>query len=93
MFDLFLLSFRTEQSKEVELLALRHKVEVLRRQVGRCAYEPADRALLAALSRLLSRSYCAKLWLELKKWAQSLNVVMFVSVSRSSALLAASQER
>ena len=58
-----------------------------------CAYEPADRALLAALSRLLSRSYCAKLWLELKKWAQSLNVVMFVSVSRSSALLAASQER
>src|SRR5271166_3064581 len=47
MFDLFLLTFRSEHSKEVELLALRHEVEVLRRQVGRCAYEPADRALLA----------------------------------------------
>jgi hypothetical protein len=56
MFDLFLLSFRSERSKEVELLALRDEVEVLRRQVGRCAYEPADRALLAVLSRLLPRS-------------------------------------
>jgi putative transposase len=56
MFDLFLLSFRSERSKEVELLALRHEVEVLRRQVGRCAYQPADRALLAVLSRLLPRS-------------------------------------
>jgi putative transposase len=56
MFDLFLLSFRSEYSKEVELLALRHEVEVLRRQVGRSAYEPADRALLAVLSRLLPRS-------------------------------------
>ena len=56
LFDLFLLSCRSERSKEVELLALRHEVEVLRRQVGRCAYEPADRALLAVLSRLLPRS-------------------------------------
>jgi transposase InsO family protein len=56
IFDLFLLSIRSEQSKKIELLALRHEVEVLRRQVGRSAYEPADRALLAVLSRLLPRS-------------------------------------
>jgi transposase InsO family protein len=50
------LFLRTEQSKDVELIALRHEVAILRRQVGRCAYEPADRALLAALSRFLPRS-------------------------------------
>jgi hypothetical protein len=53
---LVVLSFRAEGSKEIELLALRHKVAILRRQVGRTAYQPADRALLAALSRLLPRS-------------------------------------
>jgi transposase InsO family protein len=56
MFDLFLLSLRSEQSKEVKLLVLRHEVEVLRRQVARPAYQPADRALLAVLSLLLPRS-------------------------------------
>ena len=54
--ELVVLSFRAEGSKEIELLALRHKVAILRRQVGRTAYQPADRALLAALSRLLPRS-------------------------------------
>jgi transposase InsO family protein len=55
-FGLIVLSLRAEPAKEIELHALRHEVAVLRRQVGRPAYQPADRALLAALSRLLPRS-------------------------------------
>jgi transposase InsO family protein len=46
---------RGQASKDVELLALRHENAVLRRQVGRVRYQPADRLWLAALSRLVSR--------------------------------------
>jgi len=53
---LVILLARSDDAKEIELLALRHEVTMLRRQVKRQSFDPADRAILAALSRLLPRS-------------------------------------
>jgi putative transposase len=51
-----ILRFRADVDKKVEILVLRHQLAVLRRQVGKVRTEPADRAMLALLSRLLSRA-------------------------------------
>jgi hypothetical protein len=45
---------RNEFAKDVELLVLRHQLVVLRRQQPRPSFRAADRAFLAALSRMLS---------------------------------------
>ena len=54
IFQLLVLLGRGDRAKEIEILALRHQVAVLRRQVNRPDLNDGDRVLLAALSRLLS---------------------------------------
>ena len=53
---------RSESDNEVEIMVLRHQVRILERQLhGRVRYRPADRAILAALSRWLPRCALAML--------------------------------
>jgi putative transposase len=47
---------RWERSREIEILVLRHRLQVLERQVGRARLGPDDRMLFAVLSRLLPRA-------------------------------------
>jgi putative transposase len=53
---------RHEVSKDAEFLVLRHENAVLRRQIGRVRYQPADRLWLAALSRLIPRQRWGELF-------------------------------
>jgi transposase InsO family protein len=53
--QLLALLARGDAAKDLEILVLRHQLTVLRRQVPRPRLEPTDRALLAAISRVLAR--------------------------------------
>jgi hypothetical protein len=55
LLELVVLLGRRERAKELEILVLRHELSIFRRQVRQPRFEPDDRFLLAALSRMLPR--------------------------------------
>jgi putative transposase len=55
LLGLIVVVVRRDLSKDAELLVLQHENTVLRRQVARVHYTPADRVWLAALSRFVRR--------------------------------------
>ena len=59
LFGWVVLLARSDTSKDVEILVLRHEIAVLRRQVTRPKPDWADHAVIAALTRLLPK----RLWL------------------------------
>jgi transposase InsO family protein len=69
------LSRGKQQDLAVEIVMLRHEVAVLRRQVARPALQPADRAVLAGLSQLLSAARRGRFFVQpetLLRWHREL---------------------
>jgi putative transposase len=61
LLQLIVLLGRSERSKELEILVLRHELAILRRERRRARLRPVDRAILAAFARALPRSAWASL--------------------------------
>src|SRR5439155_17157813 len=55
LLDALLTRCQSELRLQAEVLALRHQLRVLERQVRRPRWQPVDRLLLTALSRILPR--------------------------------------
>jgi hypothetical protein len=55
LFALVLLLARSDRSKELELLVLRHELSILRRQARRPQLTESDRLVLTVLSRVMPR--------------------------------------
>jgi putative transposase len=53
--ELLVLRGRRDRSKDVEILVLRHQLAVLQRQSSRPRFEPDNRAILTAMSRVIGR--------------------------------------
>jgi transposase len=62
--QLIRLSRRANTDLAIEVVTVRHEVAVLRRQVHRPVLQPADRALLAALARLLARQRLGRFFVQ-----------------------------
>ena len=75
LLELVVLGFRSEREKDIEILLLRHQLQVLERQVARPQLSQADRALLAAFSRVLPRERWASFFVTpatLLRWHREL---------------------
>ena len=55
LIEILIVRGRGDAQLRAEVLALRHQLGVLERQVGRPRWQPTDRLLLAAISRVLPR--------------------------------------
>jgi hypothetical protein len=56
LLEILIVRNQSDPSLRAEVLALRRQLRVLKRQVGRPRWQPSDRILLAAASRILPRS-------------------------------------
>jgi putative transposase len=75
LLGLAVLCCRSDAANEVEILVLRHKLAVLRRQAGRPSCRPADRMFLAALVRMLPRNRWGSVFVQpetIRRWRRSL---------------------